>query len=282
MELRELGRGVFETLIPDRHQHRTRERIKGTLSTAKLLLRNRGRDLPAGIEFETNARCNRACYYCPRPENSSTVLDERVLESVLQELEEWGFKGHVALHSYNEPLTDRRIFDLYSMVSNHLPQSELELRTNGDALDREKIESAIESGVTRIVITLHDPISPEKVDKARNFSAEYDLVRVHDLRKGYRTLGFHNRAGLVQLSGTVPRIYCHIVDTPVIRSDGSVVPCCDDAQKETVLGNVNETGFREIWESYAALRRQIHRGKSPLEMCANCSYQRCNDPMADN
>ncbi|MDO9464745.1 MAG: radical SAM protein [bacterium] len=65
---------------------------------------------------------------------------------------------------------------------------------------------------------------------------------------------------------------------PFIFVSGHVVPCCSgneagrrDFQKETALGNVFKTSFKEIWRSqnYKEFKGMLHRGEVPIQ-CRNC------------
>ena len=59
--------------------------------------------------------------------------------------------------------------------------------------------------------------------------------------------------------------------TPVITTDGDVLPCCFDIFGEHVLGNIANQRFLDIWNSgkYIDFRRNLalHR---KLPMCINC------------
>jgi len=66
---------------------------------------------------------------------------------------------------------------------------------------------------------------------------------------------------------------------PFIFVDGTVIPCCclnegnhREWQRETSLGNIFETPFREIWDGdeYRNMRRTLWRGEVPRN-CARCS-----------
>ena len=65
---------------------------------------------------------------------------------------------------------------------------------------------------------------------------------------------------------------------PFIFASGHVIPCCAgneanrrDFQKDTALGNIHETPFKEIWngERYVQLRRMLREGKIPPP-CVKC------------
>ena len=61
------------------------------------------------------------------------------------------------------------------------------------------------------------------------------------------------------------------VRTPVITTDGDVLPCCFDIFGEHVLGNVTNQRFLDIWNSgkYIDFRRNWAMQRK-LPMCANC------------
>jgi MoaA/NifB/PqqE/SkfB family radical SAM enzyme len=58
-----------------------------------------------------------------------------------------------------------------------------------------------------------------------------------------------------------PSNYCeHVTEMMSIRWNGEVVPCCYDITSEYVIGNINTTSLKDIWnnERYRAIRRSIH------------------------
>jgi len=59
----------------------------------------------------------------------------------------------------------------------------------------------------------------------------------------------------------------------VITWDGKVVPCCFDKDAHFVLGDLNNTTFKEIWggEKYNQFRESLFTSRSEIEMCRNCT-----------
>lgn len=57
-----------------------------------------------------------------------------------------------------------------------------------------------------------------------------------------------------------------------ILSDGTVVPCCKDADAKHPLGCAAETPFAEIWHgaAYRDFRRRITESKSSIPLCREC------------
>lgn len=228
-------------------------------------------DMPVAVDLETYGPCNRSCFYCPR-EQSKDIMSMETIEKVVSELKEWDFKGRISPHSYNEPLLDKRIFSIINYIAKELPNNELSFFTNSDFLYKETVNSLLDAGTTSIVATLHEPSSPELVDRVRSLAKQYTQILVNDLRTVSNHTYLGNRGGQVSLEGSFPKRLCIGIDVMVIRADSSVPLCCDDAKKKYVLGNVKEQSLPEIWNSYASLRKQIRKGNFTLDLCKNCGY----------
>jgi radical SAM protein with 4Fe4S-binding SPASM domain len=61
--------------------------------------------------------------------------------------------------------------------------------------------------------------------------------------------------------------------SPVITWDGIVVPCCFDKDARHRMGDLKNLPFKEIWKNpdYISFRRKILKGRSEINICANCS-----------
>ncbi len=59
----------------------------------------------------------------------------------------------------------------------------------------------------------------------------------------------------------------------VITWDGQVVPCCFDKDASHRLGDLSQTGFKEIWQSapYQHFRQAVLRSRSEIDICQNCT-----------
>ena len=60
-----------------------------------------------------------------------------------------------------------------------------------------------------------------------------------------------------------------------ILADGTVVPCCLDADGNAALGNVFETPLSEILtsEPFVSARESMFNRKVVLPLCQHCSYR---------
>lgn len=59
----------------------------------------------------------------------------------------------------------------------------------------------------------------------------------------------------------------------VMTWDGKIVPCCFDKDASHEMGNIQESDFREIWnsEKYRLFREKILQSRKNIEICKNCS-----------
>lgn len=71
----------------------------------------------------------------------------------------------------------------------------------------------------------------------------------------------------------VQRMCDYLWDETTINVDGSVVPCCRDAQNKYVLGNIFKEKFRDIWnnEKYINFRKKVLKNKNKIPLCIGCS-----------
>jgi radical SAM protein with 4Fe4S-binding SPASM domain len=61
--------------------------------------------------------------------------------------------------------------------------------------------------------------------------------------------------------------------SPVISWDGKILPCCFDKDAKHILGDLNNTGFAQIWDSdaYRSFRQRLFHHRREIDICRNCS-----------
>lgn len=59
----------------------------------------------------------------------------------------------------------------------------------------------------------------------------------------------------------------------VIDVSGNVLPCCFDKAGQYIFGNIQNTTFKDVWNSHSALkfRLQILQHRKNIEICQNCT-----------
>ena len=73
------------------------------------------------------------------------------------------------------------------------------------------------------------------------------------------------------------RVFCHGLDDHfAILVDGSVVPCCLDAEGDMTLGNIFREDIRSILTSARAtnIKQSFQNKRATEELCKKCSYAR--------
>jgi radical SAM protein with 4Fe4S-binding SPASM domain len=60
--------------------------------------------------------------------------------------------------------------------------------------------------------------------------------------------------------------------TPVITTDGDVLPCCFDKNGTHAMGNLNSSTIREIWDgkNYRVFRGNVIRNRGLTDICRDC------------
>ena len=116
--------------------------------------------LPTEIEISESGTCNRTCSFCPR--SAKDFVDKKEFisnflhQKLCNELERLKYKGTIRYSGFVEPLIDKNIYNLINMTKTHLPQSNIELVTNGDPLNLKRLNKLFENGLNKILISAYD------------------------------------------------------------------------------------------------------------------------------
>jgi radical SAM protein with 4Fe4S-binding SPASM domain len=96
-----------------------------------------------------------------------------------------------------------------------------------------------------------------------------DLIPEQDLYSRYRK----NSDGTYSIKNDFDNNCWKMWQSCVITWDGKVVPCCFDKDAHHVMGDLNQSTFREIWTgaAYHQFRSTLLGSRSEIEMCRNCT-----------
>ena len=98
-----------------------------------------------------------------------------------------------------------------------------------------------------------------------------DIEKYLPQNKSFRRYTLNEaEAGKTKLAGKV----CDYLWSEVtINVDGSVVPCCGDAQGKYVFGNLKKQRIGEIWNNQKIVnfRKQVLKNKNKIDICKFCS-----------
>jgi MoaA/NifB/PqqE/SkfB family radical SAM enzyme len=254
-----------------------------TKRTLKYVKQYEMNDMPLfrKIEIETINRCNGKCGFCPVNRKSDTrpyaKMTDELFYSIIKQLKELSYTGHIQIFSNNEPLLDDRIFQFTSDVHRELPRAYFTMLTNGLLLSLEKFQELINNLDFMIISNyrtdyeflpgtkqvyeycLENPDIAQKVRICKRLENEVLTSRG----------GIAPNASAVEVFGSV----CpHPFSQMVIRPDGKCSLCCNDALGQMTLGDANRQSLAEIWnsEEYAILRNSLLKGSEFIPVCRAC------------
>lgn len=238
---------------------------------------------PSHIEIETINKCNSTCGFCPvnrfSDPRTPMRMDEKLFHRIVDELADWDYRGTLNLFSNNEPFLDKRIYAFATYARAKLPRAFVQIISNGTALDVAGAERILPD-LSHMVINnyateykLHDNVAaivthleakrPELADK---------LVVGYRLLDEFKT----NRAGnapnrkVKQSRFKSPCAYPFF--QMVIRPDGKLSMCCNDALGEDTLGDVTTEGVKGAWlnANRRSVQQAMLKGRHTIPLCAKC------------
>lgn len=241
---------------------------------------------PLVVNLETINRCNSTCAFCTANKYADKrplkKMDEGLFKSIIDQLADWEFKGHLTLYGNNEPWIDTRIVEFHKYCREKLPDSFIFMSTNGLLLDINKVK-AIVPYVNQLIINnyctdmkLHD-----------NIKIIYEYVKSHPdefkdveilIQMRYMDAVLTNRAGSApnkKNSTKVIKETCLMPFTDMfIFPDGRMGICCCDNFEVTTLADLNVTPLKEAWnsEKYREIRKKIQDGRQHYDFCKYCDF----------
>lgn len=269
------------------------------------------------ICVETSSYCNRSCAYCPDAlpqygRKRHAYISDPAWQRLLGNLTEIGYRSTISLNLYNEVLADASLPDKIRQIRVAAPEAFIKFNTNGDFLDRDRLEQMEAAGADAIFVSLHPArnrpyedadrlASVHKFFKRIGYAGEVDsLVPRRSVRADFH---FKRTRLLVMCdnwnaygtdrSGIIPTLSAQGRNQPCLRPqrefiiahDGYVYPCCqtfpDEERNHAYrLGNIETEDIYSIYAKQLAARwRRSLFGFSPKPVpCATCADPDNADP----
>ena len=239
------------------------------------------------IQIETFNRCNGVCSFCPVNKNVDTrkpfKMSDELYSVIIDQLHEMDYSGRIALFSNNEPLLDIKLASRAEIAKKRCPKAFIYIYTNGTLLNEKKFYELI-PWLDQIIIDnyndrlkINDNLKPINAI-CKNNQVLDKKVQIH-LRKANEIL--YSRGGQApNVKEFKIRSYpCFLpFNQMVIRPDGKVSLCCNDALGKMTLGDASKEKLTDIWYSdeYTRIRKVVIENIDELALCKYCDSRHQN------
>ncbi|MBQ6532634.1 MAG: SPASM domain-containing protein [Solobacterium sp.] len=242
--------------------------------------------MPHVVNIETINRCNSECEFCSANIHAERrpfmKMDENLYYSVIDQLADWGYKGHLTLYGNNEPFLDTRLVEFHKYAREKLPDSFIFCSTNGLMLTVKKVKE-LQPYINQLIINnyglemkLHENVQ-EVYDYIKSHPEEFKDLDVQ-IQIRYIKEVLTNRAGSSPNKQATEKVItepCLLPFTDIwITPNGKVGLCCCDNFEVTDFGDLNTTPLKDIWnsEKMKEMRRQIADGRQNYPFCKHCDF----------
>ncbi len=233
----------------------------------------------SAVEIEINHGCNMSCSYCPNSQFQRIEKGEMELslyQKIISQLKDLNFTGRISYDFYNEPMLCSKLLEFVAIARKELPETTIELYSNGTFLSVEKFRELIFAGISKFIVTKHENVQKYLFDETYQTLSEAEKSLV--LFRGHEEMTLFNRGGTLPHIGEKRNLSlqpCYVPsEVLTITVKGNVVPCFEDFFQKHQMGNVNEMHLRDIWfqEKYLGFRKKLQQGlRHQLDVCKDCN-----------
>jgi len=245
--------------------------------------------LMSEVEISDSGTCNRKCQFCPRSDPEYPDIKEFISTSlhkkIFKELSEIDYSGLVIYSGFVEPLLNKNIYKNISEARNYLPKAAIELITNGDVLNLDRLKRLFDSGLDTILISVYDGKEQEEMFQelcvAANLKKNQYVIRNRYLPETLNFgMNFSNRSGMLEnaiyrvkpLQNPLNKECFYPAYKFFIDYNGDVLICSHDWGKKNIVGNLKNQKILDVWlnKKFEFARKKLLLGKRTLEPCSRC------------
>ena len=257
--------------------------------TKKVQFYKKNIPLPSVVEISESGTCNRKCSFCPRSapdfKDIKEFISDKLITKLSKELSIYEYSGIFLFSGFVEPMIDKNIYNLLSIVKKYLPKARIEMVTNGDALDEERTKKLFKAGLSTLLVSIYDGKKEaddmEKLLKRSGLNEDQFKVRHRYLPESDSFgITLTNRGGMMENAEYVipslkepmkkPCYYPHY--TFFMDYTGEVLVCSHDWGKKLVVGTLNNESFIEIWcnKKFSLARKKLFDANRKFVPCNKC------------
>lgn len=250
------------------------------------------------IELNMLVACNRSCSFCPvsdpdfyKKNKKFAKLELPLYKKILDDLALVDYSGILVFSGLSEPLLLKDICEYIELAKTKLPSIWLEINTNGDVLNIERLGRLFDSGLDALYISMYDGSHQiekfTKMGESLGLTKDQLVLRRRYLQDGNYGLVLSNRSGLLNTDRFVQEGQVSKIELPLQRHcyypfymmridhEGQVLMCPHDWDSHLVLGSVKEQSVWDIWIGDVAnqVRKKLSRKDRNFLPCNNCDVQ---------
>ncbi len=242
---------------------------------------------PNVVNLETINRCNSNCAFCTANVHAEKrpymYMTDEMFRKIIDELADWGYKGHLTMYGNNEPLLDKNIVERHRYAREKLPDCFIFMSTNGLLLNVEKLKE-LKPYMNQLIINNYcedmkfRPGVQQVIDYVQANPEEFKDIDIL-VQMRYVKAVLTNRAGSApnrqNEKEKVIKETCLMPYTDMwITPDGRLGYCCCDNFEVTELANLKDCTVAEGWNSqkYRAFRERVRRGRQYDALCKHCDF----------
>lgn len=246
---------------------------------------------PKAVQIETTSLCNARCTFCPYEWVSRMfprgVMGDELFFKIIRELAEFQ-PLLIAPYLNNEPLLDKKIIERIRQIRTAMPQTFIDISTNGSALTQSIAEKLLDPVLVIDEIKINFPTTdPEAYNRITGLNYERTLANIRDFVRLARQKQYSGKYRIIIVESVNPKedkafwekegievkVYAKInrggiIQTGHATSDqisgckynrekswlhilntGEVILCCMDWFRQHRLGDLNMNSIKEVWKS---------------------------------
>lgn len=234
------------------------------------------------IEIETINRCNGNCSFCPvsrkKDPREKAVMTTELFQKIVAQLAKINYSGRFTTFSNNEPLLDDRLIEFNRYAREKLPNARMHLFTNGTLLTIDKFIALINI-LDELIIDNYQQelklIKPcQEIEAYCKEHPELCKKVTIVLRKPNEILT--SRGGNAPNRKQIPDYSKDRCILPfrqmIVRPDGKVSLCCNDAIGKYTLGDLNQESLLDVWygPKFQMVRKCLYEGRKNWGDCRHC------------
>ena len=245
--------------------------------------------LMSEVEISDSGTCNRKCSFCPRSDPDYKDIKEFISkdlhDKIFKDLSSYNYTGMVIYSGYVEPLLNKSIYRNVAFARKCLPNAKIEIITNGDVLNLERLKKLFKAGLSTLLISVYD--GPEDMVKFEKLMKEAELLpSQYVIRNRYMSadkdfgLTISNRSGMLKNAEyKIPETIEPLKENCTypaykffIDYNGDVQMCSQDWGKKYVVGNLKDKSVIEIWlnKKFDKARKNLLNGNRNFLPCNKC------------